>query len=54
MTLINFAITREGLEDQLLTQAIQKEQPELEERKQSFDSERNRRTAELKVLEDLI
>ena len=35
-TLINFTVTREGLEDQLLANVVAKERPDLEETKVSF------------------
>lgn len=34
-TLINFTVTREGLEDQLLADVVRKERPDLEETKVS-------------------
>ena len=34
-TLINFTVTREGLEDQLLANVVRKERPDLEETKAS-------------------
>jgi dynein heavy chain len=58
VTLINFMITKEGLEDQLLGIVIAKERPELEEMKnqlivQSADNKRQLKEIEDKILEIL-
>merc|ERR1719224_199657 len=39
VTLLNFAITPEGLEDQMLGLVVSKEQPEMEEKKQQLTKE---------------
>ncbi|EPZ35039.1 Dynein heavy chain, coiled coil stalk domain-containing protein, partial [Rozella allomycis CSF55] len=58
VTIINFMITKEGLEDQLLGITIAKERPELEEMKnqlivQSADNKRQLKEIEDKILEIL-
>lgn len=40
-TLINFTVTREGLEDQLLADVVRKERPDLEETKVTEIAEQN-------------
>uniref|UniRef100_T1IH86 AAA+ ATPase domain-containing protein n=1 Tax=Strigamia maritima TaxID=126957 RepID=T1IH86_STRMM len=51
-TLINFTVTREGLEDQLLAQVVRKERPDLEELKAGLTRQQNEFKIVLKELED--
>lgn len=51
-TLINFTVTREGLEDQLLANVVAKERPDLEETKAKLTRQQNEFTVKLKELED--
>jgi len=51
-TLINFTVTEDGLEDQLLAKVVQKERPELEESKASLIKQQNEFSIKLKELED--
>ncbi|XP_066917361.1 dynein beta chain, ciliary-like [Clytia hemisphaerica] len=51
-TLINFTVTREGLEDQLLANVVAKERPDLEETKAALTQQQNQFTITLKQLED--
>ncbi|XP_032221173.2 dynein beta chain, ciliary [Nematostella vectensis] len=51
-TLINFTVTREGLEDQLLADVVSKERPDLEETKAKLTQQQNAFTIKLKELED--
>lgn len=51
-TLINFTVTREGLEDQLLANVVAKERPDLEENKAQLTQQQNQFTITLKELED--
>ncbi|KAK3733203.1 hypothetical protein QZH41_019685, partial [Actinostola sp. cb2023] len=51
-TLINFTVTREGLEDQLLADVVRKERPDLEETKAKLTQQQNAFTIKLKELED--
>ncbi|XP_047143157.1 dynein beta chain, ciliary isoform X1 [Hydra vulgaris] len=51
-TLINFTVTKEGLEDQLLANVVAKERPDLEESKSQLTQQQNRFTIILKELED--
>jgi len=51
-TLINFTVTREGLEDQLLANVVAKERPDLEETKAELTQQQNQFTITLKELED--
>ncbi|KAG8459256.1 hypothetical protein KFE25_014101 [Diacronema lutheri] len=54
VTLLNFMITREGLEDQLLGLVVAKERPDLEEVKNSLVVEGNNNRKQLKEIEDKI
>ncbi|XP_058960986.2 dynein beta chain, ciliary-like [Pocillopora verrucosa] len=51
-TLINFTVTREGLEDQLLADVVRKERPDLEETKANLTQQMNQFTIKIKELED--
>ncbi|XP_056152705.1 dynein axonemal heavy chain 17-like [Lampris incognitus] len=51
-TLINFLVTRERLEDQLLATVVAKEQPDLEERKVELTMQQNNFKIVLKQLEE--
>ena len=51
-TLINFTVTRDGLEDQLLADVVAKERPDLEKLKFELTRENNRYKIILKKLED--
>ncbi|KFQ06883.1 Dynein heavy chain 17, axonemal, partial [Leptosomus discolor] len=51
-TLINFLVTREGLEDQLLAAVVAKERPDLETLKVSLTKSQNEFKIRLKELED--
>lgn len=51
-TLINFTVTRDGLEEQLLAEVVKAERPDLEEQKSSLTQEENRYKIVLKQLED--
>eukprot|EP00792_Barthelona_sp_PAP020_P009043 TRINITY_DN3265_c0_g6_i1.p1 TRINITY_DN3265_c0_g6~~TRINITY_DN3265_c0_g6_i1.p1 ORF type:complete len:3839 (+),score=1299.73 TRINITY_DN3265_c0_g6_i1:669-11519(+) len=52
LTLINFSVTEEGLEEQLLGFVVKKESPELEEKKSKLMREQNEFKIRLKSLED--
>ncbi|XP_059610821.1 dynein beta chain, ciliary-like [Phlebotomus argentipes] len=52
LTLINFTVTREGLEDQLLVDVVKLERPELEEQQHQLTVQRNEFKIQLKDLED--
>jgi len=52
VTLLNFAITPEGLQDQMLGIVVQKEQPEMEEKKQELVKNNAEMTKQLKDIED--
>jgi dynein heavy chain len=54
VTLLNFMITREGLEDQLLGIVVAKERPDLEEEKNTLVVEGNQNRKQLKEIEDKI
>ncbi|KAJ1636012.1 dynein heavy chain [Pavlovales sp. CCMP2436] len=54
VTLLNFMITREGLEDQLLGIVVAKERPDLEEEKNTLVIEGNQNRKQLKDIEDKI
>jgi dynein heavy chain len=54
VTLLNFAITPDGLEDQMLGIVVAKEQPEMEEKKQNLVKENALMQKQLKDLEDKI
>ncbi|KAK6302906.1 hypothetical protein J4Q44_G00272610 [Coregonus suidteri] len=51
-TLINFTVTRDGLEDQLLAQVVNLERPDLEHLKSDLTKQQNLFKIELKLLED--
>jgi len=51
-TLINFMVTEDGLEDQLLAKVVTKERPDLEEEKTVLIKQQNEFTVKLKQLED--
>eukprot|EP00403_Amphidinium_massartii_P005819 CAMPEP_0178381688 /NCGR_PEP_ID=MMETSP0689_2-20121128/6115_1 /TAXON_ID=160604 /ORGANISM="Amphidinium massartii, Strain CS-259" /LENGTH=1395 /DNA_ID=CAMNT_0020001885 /DNA_START=8 /DNA_END=4194 /DNA_ORIENTATION=- len=52
VTLLNFAITPEGLQDQMLGIVVEKEQPEMEEKKQELLKSNAEMTKQLKDVED--
>jgi len=52
VTLLNFAITPEGLQDQMLGVVVQKEQPEMEEKKQELVKNNASMNKQLKEIED--
>ena len=51
-TLINFTVTRDGLEDQLLAQVVAVERPDLEQLKSDLTRQQNEFKIILKKLED--
>lgn len=51
-TLINFTVTRDGLEDQLLAAVVSKERPDLEKLKSDLTRQQNEFKIKLKELED--
>lgn len=51
-TLINFTVTREGLEQQLLAEVVKAERPDLEKSKQELTMQQNHFKITLKSLED--
>uniref|UniRef100_A0A4W3JPZ5 Dynein axonemal heavy chain 11 n=1 Tax=Callorhinchus milii TaxID=7868 RepID=A0A4W3JPZ5_CALMI len=51
-TLINFTVTRDGLEDQLLAEVVNTERPDLEHLKSELTKQQNHFKIELKRLED--
>lgn len=51
-TLINFTVTRDGLEDQLLAEVVRAERPDLEELKADLTKQQNDFKIMLKSLED--
>lgn len=51
-TLINFTVTRDGLEDQLLADVVSKERPDLEKLKADLTRQQNQFKITLKELED--
>ncbi|XP_078257485.1 dynein axonemal heavy chain 17-like [Rhinoraja longicauda] len=51
-TLINFLVTRDGLEDQLLASVVAKERPDLEQLKANLTTQQNEFKIVLKQLED--
>ncbi|RXM27080.1 Dynein heavy chain 11, axonemal [Acipenser ruthenus] len=51
-TLINFTVTRDGLEDQLLADVVNLERPDLEHLKSELTKQQNYFKIELKLLED--
>ena len=54
VTLLNFAITPDGLEDQMLAIIVGKEKPQLEEQKNALITQNARMVKQLKELEDKI
>jgi len=53
-TLINFSVTRDGLEDQLLAEVVRAERPDLEELKAKLTMQQNEFKITLKSLEDAL
>lgn len=53
-TLINFTVTRDGLEDQLLANVVRKERPDLETLKSDLTRQQNEFKITLKSLEDAL
>ncbi|XP_045523813.1 dynein beta chain, ciliary [Pieris brassicae] len=51
-TLVNFTVTRDGLEDQLLAEVVKAERPDLEELKAELTKQQNEFKIQLKKLED--
>ena len=51
-TLINFTVTRTGLEDQLLAEVVKADRPDLEEQKAELTRQQNEYKISLKALED--
>ncbi|XP_049878702.1 dynein beta chain, ciliary [Pectinophora gossypiella] len=51
-TLVNFTVTRDGLEDQLLAEVVKAERPDLEELKADLTRQQNEFKIQLKGLED--
>ncbi|KAI8438867.1 hypothetical protein MSG28_011209 [Choristoneura fumiferana] len=51
-TLVNFTVTRDGLEDQLLAEVVKAERPDLEELKAELTVQQNQFKIQLKELED--
>ncbi|CAB3241075.1 unnamed protein product [Arctia plantaginis] len=51
-TLVNFTVTRDGLEDQLLAEVVKAERPDLEELKADLTKQQNQFKIQLKGLED--
>ncbi|CAG4954204.1 unnamed protein product [Colias eurytheme] len=51
-TLVNFTVTRDGLEDQLLAEVVKAERPDLEELKAELTKQQNEFKIQLKELED--
>ncbi len=54
VTIINFTVTREGLEDQLLGDVVRKEKPEIEEKKGRLVNNMAKDKKQLKSLEERI
>jgi dynein heavy chain len=54
VTLLNFAITPEGLEDQILGEAVRFERPDLEEQKTQLVVQGAENEKQLKKIEDKI
>lgn len=52
LTLVNFTVTRDGLEDQLLAEVVKAERPDLEEVKAGLTKQQNQFKITLKQLED--
>eukprot|EP01022_Parablepharisma_sp_SALTPOND_P024634 TRINITY_DN551_c0_g1_i3.p1 TRINITY_DN551_c0_g1~~TRINITY_DN551_c0_g1_i3.p1 ORF type:complete len:1302 (-),score=226.01 TRINITY_DN551_c0_g1_i3:962-4867(-) len=53
-TLINFAVTEEGLEDQLLAHVVRKERPDLANTREQLVQQQNEYTIKLKELEKML
>ena len=53
-TLINFTVTKDGLEEQILADVVAKERPDLEELKKKLTKENNSYKISLKKLEDIL
>lgn len=53
-TLINFSVTKDGLEDQLLAEVVRAERPDLEELKAQLTTQQNEFKITLKQLEDAL
>jgi len=53
-TMINFAVTEEGLEDQLLAHVVRKERPDLANTREQLVQQQNEFTIKLKELEKLL
>ncbi|XP_039431337.1 dynein beta chain, ciliary-like isoform X4 [Culex pipiens pallens] len=51
-TLINFTVTRDGLEEQLLAEVVKAERPDLEQQKADLTTQQNTFKITLKMLED--
>merc|ERR1712196_323783 len=51
-TLVNFTVTEDGLEDQLLARVVKKERPDLEEKKAELMQQQNQFKIKLKEIED--
>ncbi|CAH1639911.1 unnamed protein product [Spodoptera littoralis] len=51
-TLVNFTVTRDGLEDQLLAEVVKAERPDLEDLKAELTKQQNQFKIQLKSLED--
>lgn len=51
-TLVNFTVTQNGLEDQLLARVVRKERPDLEEQKAELMKQQNQFKIKLKEIED--
>ncbi|XP_028172090.1 dynein beta chain, ciliary-like [Ostrinia furnacalis] len=51
-TLVNFTVTRDGLEDQLLAEVVKAERPDLEDLKAELTKQQNQFKIQLKELED--
>jgi len=52
LTLVNFTVTAAGLEDQLLALVVNKERPDLEQKKTNLIIQNNQYTIQLKEIED--
>ncbi len=53
-TMINFAVTEEGLEDQLLAHVVRRERPDLASKREELVQQQNEYTIKLKELEKLL
>ena len=54
VTLLNFAITPSGLEEQMLNQLVQLEMPDLQEKKNQIVEENAKAARDLRAIEDAI